>query len=84
MSSFEDIGESPLASAASLGEALRAARKRQGLTQEELAEIARISRPHLVQIEKGKTTERLEQIFRLARLLGLELIVRPRGRRRTG
>ena len=70
-----------IASTVALGEALRSARVRQGLTQEELAEIARVSRPHLVQIEKGKTTERLEQVFRMTSLLGLELVIRPRGTR---
>lgn len=65
-------------SARELGGALRAARLAQGLTQEELADIAKLTRPHLVHIEQGKTTERLDQLFRLASLLGLEVLVRPR------
>ena len=81
MSSSENTDAVSVASATALGEALRAARIGQSLTQEELADIARISRPHLVQIEKGKTTERLDQVFRLASLLGLELVLRPRGTR---
>lgn len=65
-------------SARELGETLRAARLAQGLTQEELADVAKLTRPHLVHIEQGKTTERLDQLFRLASLLGLEVLVRPR------
>lgn len=81
MSRDANIGDpaTPVGSAAALGQRFRAARLEQGLTQEELADIAGLTRPHLVQIEKGKTTERLEQVFRLAGLLGLELTIRPRG-----
>lgn len=73
-----DRPDETVRSARELGEALRRARLAQGLTQEELADIAKLTRPHLVHIEKGKTTERLDQLFRLASLLGLELVVRPR------
>ena len=81
MSSSENTKVVTVMSAPALGEELRAARIGQNLTQEELADIAHISRTHLVQIEKGKTTERLDQVFRLASLLGLEIVLRPRGTR---
>lgn len=50
-----------------LGKRLRDIREQAGLTQQELARMARITRPYLVQIELGRR-ERVsaEVVFRLA------------------
>ena len=80
MSSADDIH---MRSAIDLGRRLREARKTQGFTQQELAEAVGISRQHLVDIEAGKTTERLSQLFELLALLGLELSVGTRHPGRT-
>ena len=63
------------------GENLRAARQEAGLTQEQLAEAAGLSRPHLSDIERGLHNVQLEQAEGLASAVGkdlLELLKRPR------
>lgn len=47
------------------GAAIRDERKRQGLTQERLAQEAGVSRSWLARVEKGHRGAELEQIFRL-------------------
>lgn len=79
MSSSDDIS---LQGARDIGTALRESRKRQRLTQLELADAAGVSRQHLGELEAGQTTERLEELFALFELLGLELLVRSRRPRR--
>lgn len=70
--------DTTIRSARELGLALREARKRQALTQLELADGAGISRQHLVSVEQGKSTERLEELFALLELLGLTLTLSRR------
>lgn len=54
-----------------LGQRIRAARLRLGLTQERLAEAAGISVPHLSNIENGKKRLGLETLLRIALALGV-------------
>jgi y4mF family transcriptional regulator len=53
-----------------LGAALRAARKRMGLTQSELALASGVGVRFLVDLEAGKPTVRLTQVLRVVDALG--------------
>ena len=54
----------------SLGAALRATRKRLGLTQADLALAAGVGLRFIVELEGGKPTVRLEQVLRVVDALG--------------
>ena len=56
--------------AQSLGATLRAARKRLGLTQPDLALAAGVGVRFIVDLEGGKPTVRLEQVLRVIDALG--------------
>lgn len=62
-----------------LGRRIRAARKAQGLTQVDLAEIAGVGPRFLSELERGKDTVRLGLALKIARLVGLDLFAVPRG-----
>lgn len=63
-----------------IGKAIRQARKRQTLTQANLAQATGIGRATLSQIENGTITDiGIRKILRVLDYLGLELAVRPRG-----
>ena len=62
-----------------LGRRIRAARKAQGLTQVDLAEIAGVGPRFLSELERGKDTVRLGLALKIARLVGLDLVAVPRG-----
>ena len=62
-----------------LGRRIRAARKAQGLTQVDLAEIAGVGPRFLSELERGKDTVRLGLTIRIARLVGIDLFAIPRG-----
>ena len=62
-----------------LGRRIRAARKAQGLTQADLAEIAGVGPRFLSELERGKDTVRLGLALKIARLVGLDLFAVPRG-----
>lgn len=47
-------------------------RKSQKLTQEQLAVLARVSKPTLNNFEQGKTTITLENAMKILRVLGLD------------
>lgn len=74
----DNRGTHSVRSAADLGAAIADARRDTGLTQQELARRAGISRPYLAQVEHGRTSRLLELLFDLLRLVGLELVVRRR------
>lgn len=59
-----------------LGDALRAARKRLGLTQPQLALAAGVGVRFIVDLEAGKPSVRLEQVLRVIDALGGELELR--------
>jgi transcriptional regulator with XRE-family HTH domain len=52
----------------------------QGLDQQGLADAAGLHRSYLSDIERGKSTEQTDRLFRVLRRLGLEVVVRPSGR----
>ncbi len=62
-------------SAESLGAALRAGRKRLGLTQSDLALAAGVGLRFIVELEAGKRTVRLEQVLRVVDALGGSLVL---------
>ncbi|TPW28236.1 helix-turn-helix transcriptional regulator [Martelella alba] len=60
-----------------IGQRLRQARLAAGLTQEELATRAGISRPRYRDIETGIAAARATTLINLARALGLEVMLVP-------
>ena len=65
-----------ITSAKILGAELRAARKRIGMTQPDLALAASVGVRFIVDLEAGKPTVRLEQILRVIDSLGCELTLK--------
>ena len=57
------------------GELVREARKRAALTQAELADRAGTTQSAIARLESGRTSPALEQVERLLRLCGFQLIV---------
>lgn len=64
-----------------LGRLLRAERRARGLTQEGLAVVAGTGTWFVGDLERGKPTCRVGQTLRVIATLGLEVELRPRGRR---
>lgn len=60
-----------------LGAAIRAERKRIGVTQKELAMTAGVGLRYLIELERGKPTARMEGMFKVLQALGLKLTVTP-------
>jgi len=58
--------------------ALREARRRAGITQEELARRAGLRQPAVARIEAGGVTPRVDTLDRLLRASGISLTVEPR------
>lgn len=52
---------------------VREARKRAGLTQRELAELAGTTQSALARVESGRTAPSFDQVLRLVRLCGFDL-----------
>lgn len=63
-----------------LGEIIRVERKRQGLTQPELALISGSGIRFIVDVEKGKATCQVGKILHLLSCLGLDIDIIPRKR----
>jgi y4mF family transcriptional regulator len=60
-----------------LAQAVRAARERAGLTQEQLARRARVGLKFLYQIESGKDTLRSDKVLDVLDALSIRLVVTP-------
>jgi transcriptional regulator with XRE-family HTH domain len=60
-----------------IGDRLRDARTAAHLTQEQVADLAGISRPRYRDIEKGTAAARATTLINIARALGLELMLVP-------
>jgi y4mF family transcriptional regulator len=65
--------------AADIGVAIRLARKRLGLRQDELAAAAGVGVRFLVELERGKPTVRLDRVLAVLDAVGLEVRVATRG-----
>ncbi|WUR15060.1 helix-turn-helix domain-containing protein [[Empedobacter] haloabium] len=59
-----------------LGELVRAARKQQQMTQEDVSGLAGLGNRFIIDLERGKETIQMQKALDVMRLLGLELIVR--------
>jgi len=59
--------------AGALGQAIREHRRTAGLTQPELAQLAGVGKSSVFDIEKGKSTVRLETLLRVLAALNMEL-----------
>ncbi|MEE4304841.1 MAG: helix-turn-helix domain-containing protein [Wenzhouxiangella sp.] len=64
-----------------LGAALRAQRKAQGLTLEQLSGLSGLGMRFLSELERGKATAELGKTLEVARLLGLDCYLLPRSSR---
>ena len=69
----------PTDTPALLGARIRLARKAQGLTQTELAEIAGTGQRFISELERGKASAQLGLALHVLQLLGLELFIHARG-----
>ena len=65
-------------SAKDFGLAIRTARKRQGYTQEQIADAAGVSLTYLIHLEKGKETAEIGKALRIASLLSMDIIAKER------
>lgn len=61
----------------SLGAAVRAARRAQGLTQEELALVAGVGRRFVIDLEAGKPTAQIGGALRVVEALGGAVAIPP-------
>lgn len=57
------------------GELVREARKRAGMTQTALADLAGTTQSSIARLESGRTSPSFEQVERLMRLCGFQLMV---------
>lgn len=60
-----------------IGRLLKTTRKSKRLTQEQVADLAGISRPRYREIEAGSSSARTTTLINIARALGLELMLIP-------
>jgi transcriptional regulator with XRE-family HTH domain len=60
-----------------IGRLLKTARRNLGLTQEQVADLAGISRPRYREIEAGSAAARTTTLINISRALGLELMLIP-------
>jgi HTH-type transcriptional regulator/antitoxin HipB len=63
-------------SSSELGAALARARREAGLDQEQLALWAGVSREYVSELERAVHATKVERLFRVLNLLGLELVIR--------
>ena len=64
-----------IANSQELGAAIRSERKRLGVNQKELAMTAGVGLRYLIELERGKTTARMEGVFKILQVLGMKLAV---------
>lgn len=64
-----------MATASDIGSALRAARRRLGLTQQEVADLSGLSDRTVRDLEKGSSSPSLGAVIAVATVLGLRLEV---------
>lgn len=61
-----------------LGALMRQERRRRGLTQIELADLAEVSDRFVRDVEKGKPSAEVGRVMAVLEVLGLELVIVPR------
>lgn len=62
------------------GAQLRTRRRELGITQNDLADVIRVNRRVIGELERGKSNVRLQIALDAARALGLDVRLDPRGR----
>lgn len=68
----------PIKDSTELGASIRARRLELELTQEELADVARVTLRFVSELERGKESAQFAGIRRVLAALGLDLYVKPR------
>ena len=68
----------PVRCADDLGAVIRAERRRQGMTQVELAGLADVGVTFLSQLENGKGSAELGKVLQVLTMLGVDVLVEPR------
>lgn len=68
----------PIKDSNALGTAIRSRRHELELTQEELADVARVTLRFVSELERGKESAQFSGIRRVLAALGLDLYVKPR------
>jgi HTH-type transcriptional regulator / antitoxin HipB len=63
-----------------LGNTLRARRRELGLTQDEISGVIGVNRRVIGELERGKGTVQLQIAMEVARVLGLDIGLEPRGK----
>ena len=61
-----------------IGAVIRTRRKRLGMTQQDVAEIASLQRQTVSRVEAGNNAVAVATVARVATVVGLDLLVRPR------
>ena len=61
-----------------IGAAIRTRRKRIGMTQQDVAEIAGLQRQTISRVEAGNNAVAVATVARVAAVVGLDLLVTPR------
>lgn len=75
---FEIDGEEMTQGTEEIGLYIRNRRKRLGLTQQQVGDLAGVSDLFVRELEKGKTTVRLGLVIEVAHALGLSLVLTER------
>jgi transcriptional regulator with XRE-family HTH domain len=75
------VGAATNAKLIEIGETIRAARERVGVSQAKLAETIEMQRENYIRIEKGRANVTVETLVRIAEGLGLGVKVTLVGRR---
>lgn len=71
------MNNSSLQAAKKLGAAIKDCRKKLGLTQTQLADLAGVSLNYVSQLENGKPKTQLDKLLAVIDVLGLELALTP-------
>lgn len=66
-------------SAVDIGQIIREKRKKDGLTQRDIAAVCNLGNRFLVDLENGKPTVRLDKTLEVLKSLGLDVYIVPRG-----
>jgi HTH-type transcriptional regulator/antitoxin HipB len=72
------MNEHKITTAEELGAQIRARRGELRLTQVEVADVAHVSPRLIVELERGKSTARIEGVLRVLAVLGLDVYLHSR------
>lgn len=75
---MSNVSHASVTTTVRLGQIVRAARKKQGLTQLDLAGLAGKSNRFLIDLERGKETLQLQMVLDVLALLDLEVVLKEK------